>query len=196
MKKFILSTFSLILISLLISCNSKVSTIEKSIETFFSKNSSNEKVDILLIKEIDNEKLILAQKPEKDGEQSTNLFLLNENNKILNWTSGRKPISQCFTINTLIYNNKRIIFGSFNDSKYIPSEDKKISVDISKIDIILTNNKNICEDVSLDKGYLLVIDDTSDIQEVAVLNNGNEIQSTLRDIDNIIDKTDFIKYKL
>lgn|GEM_PF-3066253 len=196
MKKFILSTFSLILISLLISCNSKVSTIQKSIETFFSKNSSNEKVDILLIKEIDNEKLILAQKPEKDGEQSTNLFLLNENNKILNWTSGRKPISQCFTINTLIYNNKRIIFGSFNDSKYIPSEDKKISVDISKIDIILTNNKNICEDVSLDKGYLLVIDDTSDIQEVAVLNNGNEIQSTLRDIDNIIDKTDFIKYKL
>jgi len=195
-KKFILSTFSLILISLLISCNSKVSTIQKSIETFFSKNSSNEKVDILLIKEIDNEKLILAQKPEKDGEQSTNLFLLNENNKILNWTSGRKPISQCFTINTLIYNNKRIIFGSFNDSKYIPSEDKKISVDISKIDIILTNNKNICEDVSLDKGYLLVIDDTSDIQEVAVLNNGNEIQSTLRDIDNIIDKTDFIKYKL
>lgn len=196
MKKFILSTFSLILISLLISCNSKVSTIQKSIETFFSKNSSNEKVDILLIKEIDNEKLILAQKPEKDGEQSTNLFLLNENNKILNWASGRKPISQCFTINTLIYNNKRIIFGSFNDSKYIPSEDKKISVDISKIDIILTDNKNICEDVSLDKGYLLVIDDTSDIQEVTVLNNGNEIQSTLRDIDNIIDKTDFIKYKL
>jgi len=195
-KKFILSTFSLILISLLISCNSNVSTIQKSIETFFSKNSSNEKVDILLIKEIDNEKLILAQKPEKDGEQSTNLFLLNENNKILNWTSGRKPISQCFTINTLIYNNKRIIFGSFNDSKYIPSEDKKISVDISKIDIILTNNKNICEDVSLDKGYLLVIDDTSDIQEVTVLNNGNEIQSTLRDIDNIIDNTDFIKYKL
>ena len=106
------------------------------------------------------------------------------------------PISQCFTVNTLTYNDKRIIFGSFNDSKYIPSEDKKISVDISKIDIILTDNKNICEDVSLDKGYLLVIDDTSDIQEVTVLNNGNEIQSTLRDIDNIIDKTDFIKYKL
>ncbi|SHH85025.1 hypothetical protein [Clostridium intestinale] len=196
MKKFILSTFSLILISLLISCNSKVSTIQKSIETFFSKNSSNEKVDILLIKEIDNEKLILAQKPGKDGEQSTNLFLLNENNKILSWTSGRKPISQCFTVNTLIYNNKRIIFGSFNDSKYIHSEDKKISVDISKINIILTDNKSICEDVSLDKGYLLVIDDTSDIQEVTVLNNGNEIQSTLRDIDNIIDKADFIKYKL
>lgn len=195
MKKFILSTFSLILISLLISCNSKVSTIQKSIETFFSKNSSNEKIDILLIKEIDNEKLILAQKPEKDGAQSTNLFLLNENNEILSWTSGSMPISQCFTVNTLIYNDKRIIFGSFNDSKYIPSEDKKISVNISKIDIILTDNKNISEDVSLDKGYLLVIDDASDIQEVTVLNKSNEIQSTLRDIDNIIDKTDFIKYK-
>lgn len=195
MKKFILSTFSLILISLLISCNSKVSTIQKSIETFFSKNSSNEKVDILLIKEIDNEKLILAQKPEKDGAQSTNLFLLNENNEILSWTSGSMPISQCFTVNTLIYNDKRIIFGSFNDSKYIPSENKKISVNISKMDIILTNNKNISEDVSLDKGYLLVIDDASDIQEVTVLNKINEIQSTLRDIDNIIDKTDFIKYK-
>ena len=195
MKKFILSTFSLILISLLISCNSKVSTIQKSIETFFSKNSSNEKVDILLIKEIDNEKLILAQKPEKDGVQSTNLFLLNENNEILSWTSGSMPISQCFTVNTLIYNDKRIIFGSFNDSKYIPSQDKKIRVNISKIDIILTDNKNINEYVSLDKGYLLVIDDSSDIQEVTVLNNNNEIQSTLSDIDNIIDKTDFIKYK-
>lgn len=195
MKKFILSAFSLILISLLISCNIKVSTIEKSIETFFNKNSSNEKVDILLIKEIDKEKLILAQKPEKDGAQSTNLFLLNENNEILSWTSGSMPISQCFTVNTLIYNDKRIIFGSFNDTKYIPSEDKKISVNISKIDIILTDNKNISEDVSLDKGYLLVIDDASNIQEVTVLNKSNEIQSTLRDIDNIIDKTDFIKYK-
>jgi len=194
-KKFILSAFSLILISLLISCNIKVSTIEKSIETFFNKNSSNEKVDILLIKEIDKEKLILAQKPEKDGAQSTNLFLLNENNEILSWTSGSMPISQCFTVNTLIYNDKRIIFGSFNDTKYIPSEDKKISVNISKIDIILTDNKNISEDVSLDKGYLLVIDDASNIQEVTVLNKSNEIQSTLRDIDNIIDKTDFIKYK-
>lgn len=195
MKKFILSAFSLILISLLISCNIKVSTIEKSIETFFNKNSSNEKVNILLIKEIDKEKLILAQKPEKDGAQSTNLFLLNENNEILSWTSGSMPISQCFTVNTLIYNDKRIIFGSFNDTKYIPSEDKKISVNISKIDIILTDNKNISEDVSLDKGYLLVIDDASNIQEVTVLNKSNEIQSTLRDIDNIIDKTDFIKYK-
>jgi hypothetical protein len=195
MKKFILNTFSLILISLLISCNSKVSTIQKSIETFFSKNSSNEKIDILLIKEIDNEKLILAQKPEKDGVQSTNLFLLNENNEILSWTSGSMPISQCFTVNTLIYNDKRIVFGSFNDSKYIPSEDKKISVNISKIDIILTNNKNINEDVSLDKGYLLIIDDSSDIHEVTVLNSNNEVQSTLRDIDNIIVKTDFIKYK-
>ncbi len=195
MKKFILSTLSLILISLLISCNNKSLTIQKSIDAFFNKNSSNEKVDILLIKEIGNEKLILAHKLEKDGEQSTNLFLLNENNEILSWTSGQMPISQCFTVNTLIYNDKRIIFGSFNDSKYIPSEEKKIGVNISKIDIILTANKNICEDVSLDKGYLLVIDDSSDIQEVTILNNNNEIQSTLSDIDNIINQTDFIIYK-
>lgn len=43
MKKFILRTFSLALISLLISCGSKTSIVSKSIEEFFSKAPSDEK---------------------------------------------------------------------------------------------------------------------------------------------------------
>lgn len=195
MKKFILRTFSLALISLLISCGSKTSIVSKSIEEFFSKGPSDEKVVILLTKYIDNEKLVLAQRQEKDGEQHTNLFLINEKNEVLSWTSGRKPISQCFSVNTLIYNDKRIIFGSFNDSKFIPSEDRKVSVNISKIDITLTDNKNIRESVTLDKGYLVIMDNTSDIKEVNVLNEKDEVQSTLNDIENIVDKIEFVKYK-
>ena len=121
--------------------------------------------------------------------------MINEKNEVLSWTSGRKPISQCFSVNTLIYNDKRIIFGSFNDSKFIPSEDRKVSVDISKIDITLTDNKNIRESVTLDKGYLVIMDNTSDIKEVNVLNEKDEVQSTLNDIENIVDKIEFVKYK-
>lgn len=195
MKKLILSTFSLVLISFLISCSSKTSIVEKSIEEFFGKKTSDEKAVILLTKDIGNEKLVLAERHEKDEQQHTTLFLLNENNEILSWTTGIKPISQCFSVNTLIYNDKRIIFGSFNDSKYIPSEDKKVSVDISKIDITLTDNKNICESVILDEGYLVIMDNTSDIKEVKVLNEKDEVQSTLKDIENIVNKHDFVKYK-
>lgn len=193
MKKLTLGIFSLVLISLLISCGNKTSTVSKSIEEFFNKKVSNEKVDILLTKYMGNEKIVLAEINEKDGEQHTNLFLLNENNEILSWTSGRKPISQCFSVNTLIYNEKRIIFGSFNDSKYIPSEDKKVSVDISQIDITLSDNKNIRESVTLDKGYL-VITDISDIKDVKILNEKDEVQSTLSDIENIVDEMDFNIY--
>lgn len=193
MKKLTLGIFSLVLISLLISCGNKTSTVSKSIEEFFNKKASNEKVDILLTKDMGNEKIVLAEMNEKDGEQHTNLFLLNENNEILSWTSGRKPISQCFSVNTLIYNEKRIIFGSFNDSKYIPSEDKKVSLDISKIDITLSDNKNIRESVTLDKGYL-VITDISDIKDVKILNEKDEVQSTLSDIENIVDEMDFNIY--
>lgn len=193
MKKLTLGIFSLVLISLLISFGNKTSTVSKSIEEFFNKKASNEKVDILLTKDMGNEKIVLAEMNEKDGEQHTNLFLLNENNEILSWTSGRKPISQCFSVNTLIYNEKRIIFGSFNDSKYIPSEDKKVSLDISKIDITLSNNKNIRESVTLDKGYL-VITDISDIKDVKILNEKDEVQSTLSDIENIVDEMDFNIY--
>lgn len=193
MKKLTLGIFSLVLISLLISCGNKTSTVSKSIEEFFNKKASNEKVDILLTKDMGNEKIVLAEMNEKDGEQHTNLFLLNENNEILSWTSGRKPISQCFSVNTLIYNEKRIIFGSFNDSKYIPSEDKKVSVDISQIDITLSDNKNIRESVTLDKGYL-VITDISDIKNVKILNEKDEVQSTLSDIENIVDEMDFNIY--
>lgn len=193
MKKLTLGIFSLVLISLLISCGNKTSTVSKSIEEFFNKKASNEKVDILLTKDMGNEKIVLAEMNEKDGEQHTNLFLLNENNEILSWTSGRKPISQCFSVNTLIYNDKRIIFGSFNDSKYIPSEDKKVSVDISQIDITLSDNKNIRESVTLDKGYL-VITDISDIKDVKILNEKDEVQSTLSDIENIVDEMDFNIY--
>lgn len=193
MKKLTLGIFSLVLISLLISCGNKTSTVSKSIEEFFNKKASNEKADILLTKDMGNEKIVLAEMKEKDGEQHTNLFLLNENNEILSWTSGRKPISQCFSVNTLIYNDKRIIFGSFNDSKYIPSEDKKVSVDISQIDITLSDNKNIRESVTLDKGYL-VITDISDIKNVKILNEKDEVQSTLSDIENIVDEMDFNIY--
>lgn len=193
MKKLTLGIFSLVLISLLISFGNKTSTVSKSIEEFFNKKASNEKVDILLTKDMGNEKIVLAEINEKDGEQHTNLFLLNENNEILSWTSGRKPISQCFSVNTLIYNEKRIIFGSFNDSKYIPSEDKKVSVDISQIDITLSDNKNIRESVTLDKGYL-VITDISDIKNVKILNEKDEVQSTLSDIENIVDEMDFNIY--
>ena len=63
----------------------------------------------LLTKDIGKEKLVLAERKETDGHQYTKLFLLNENNEILSYTDGIKPISQCFSVNTLIYNDKRII---------------------------------------------------------------------------------------
>ena len=62
MKKLILSTFSLVLISFLISCSSKTSIVEKSIEEFFGKKTSDEKAVILLTKDIGNEKLVLAER--------------------------------------------------------------------------------------------------------------------------------------
>ena len=195
MKKFILTTLSLILISFLISCSAKTPTVSESIEEFFNKVPSDEKVVILLTKDIDNQKLVLAERKEKEGEQYTTLFLLNEKNEILSFTNARKPISPCFTVNTLIHNNKRIIFGSFNDSKWVPSEDKKIKVDISEIDITLIDDKNVTENVNLNEGYLIIMDSTSDIKDVNVLNDKDEIQSTLSDFSNIVDKTEFIEYK-
>lgn len=76
MKKLTLGIFSLVLISLLISCGSRTLTVSKSIEEFFNKKASNEKVDILLTKDMGNEKIVLAEINEKDGEQHTNLFYL------------------------------------------------------------------------------------------------------------------------
>jgi len=106
MKKLTLGIFSLVLISLLISCGSRTLTVSKSIEEFFNK---------------------------------------------------------------------------------------KVSVDISQIDITLSDNKNIRESVTLDKGYL-VITDISDIKDVKILNEKDEVQSTLSDIENIVDEMDFNIY--
>ena len=39
------------------------------------------------------------------------------------------------------------------------------------------------------------MDNTSDIKEVKVLNEKDEVQSTLKDIENIVNKHDFVKYK-
>ena len=39
------------------------------------------------------------------------------------------------------------------------------------------------------------MDNTSDIKEVNVLNEKDEVQSTLNDIENIVDKIEFVKYK-
>ena len=39
------------------------------------------------------------------------------------------------------------------------------------------------------------MDNTYDIKEVNVLNEKDEVQSTLNDIENIVDKIEFVKYK-
>lgn len=139
--------------------------------------------------------LVLAEKYSGDGHSFTNLLLIDEEYNTIAWTDGETPISMCFSVNKVDYDGNTILFGTFNNTKWDPKTDKKIAVQINKVDIRFSSKQNIKENVSADNGYIVISSPISKVEQFNLYNQKNELQSSLEELGDVNIKTQFYSFE-
>ncbi len=179
----------------------KLDTIEEVINEFYKKRdlSNNGVTEFLSKKSFKDNTLVLSRKYKGDGHSFTELFLIDNNMNIVKWATGHEPISMCFTINVIDYENTTIIFGSFNHSTWLVEPDERKSVKIDNIYVKYKNSESYREKVDVDKGYIVFSKGISEVEEVALYDKENILQSSLEDLSkygHMFDIAEFTDVKL
>lgn len=171
-----------ILFFCMIGCSSSRNSNENTIESYFQKHNplNKGKTQIFSQKAFKDDTLILTEKYSGDGHTFTNLFLLDKDKKILKVATGQTPLSMCFTVNAVEYDGCKILFGSFNDSKWLIELDKKEPVDIKNIYIRFKNGEVYNEKVG--KGYIVYSKEISDVEVFELYDDNGKLQSDLNDL--------------
>lgn len=196
MKKMLVALLGFIFI--LSGCgNSNISYIEhieKSIEEYYAENRPYNDGTLIIeqIRRFDNGYLVMAEKYSGDGHNLDELFLLDDSYEITHITAGAKPMSPCFSYNELCYNGKTILFGSFNDTKWVPETDTKVEVDIKGIYVELENGVSVFEKVDFENGYLIVLEGESEINKFEIYNDNDILQAELDETIAVNNDNQFI----
>jgi beta-lactamase regulating signal transducer with metallopeptidase domain len=131
------------------------------------------------IKKFGSSYLVLTQKYRGEGESFSVLFLADSGFNIVAKASGDIPISPCFSANVVKYQGKSIVYGNFKNKKWNPQTDLATDVQIDFIKITFEDGTYVMEQVSMDKGYIVVVDTLSNIRNIEVYNSKGELQSDL-----------------
>lgn len=212
MRKFILILLLALTCFLLVNCKanssstkvldsnskSKEEFLKESVSKYYLSKEPNNKGEIKIYdtKSFKDKYLVLVEKYSGDGHRLTNLFLADKNYNIIAWTSGETPISMCFSINKVDYDDTTILFGTFNNSKWDSKQDKKTDVQINHIAATFANKNSVKEEVTAKNGYIVVSDSVSKVEQFNLYNEKNELQSSLKELGDINGETQFRQYKL
>jgi hypothetical protein len=131
------------------------------------------------IKKFGSSYLVLTQKYRGEGESFSVLFLADSGFNIVAKAPGDIPISPCFSANVVKYQGKSIVYGNFKNKKWNPQTDLVTNVQIDFIKITFEDGTYVREQVSMDKGYIVVVDTLSNIRNIEVYNSKGELQSDL-----------------
>lgn len=155
--------------------------LETSISEYYLRVDPNNRgtLKIYNIKKYGSGYLVLTEKYRGEGESGTILFLINNGYSIKAMASGNVPISPCFSANIVRDQGKSIIYGNFKNKKWDPKTDLVSDVQIDNIKIVFEDGTEINEPVSMDKGYIAIVDTLSKIKNIEVYNKEGEVQSDL-----------------
>ena len=123
--------------------------------------------------------LVLTEKYRGEGESFSVLFLVNYDFNIVAKAPGDIPKSPCFSANVVKDQGKSIVYGNFKNKKWNPQTDLVTDVQIDFIKIMFEDGTYVREKISMDKGYIVVVDTLSNIRNIEVYNNKGELQSDL-----------------
>ncbi len=123
--------------------------------------------------------LVLTEKYRGEGESFSVLFLVNHDFNIVVKAPGDIPKSPCFSANVVKDQGKSIVYGNFKNKKWNPQTDLVVDVQIDFIKITFEDGTYIREQVSMDKGYIVVVDTLSNIRNIELYNSKGELQSDL-----------------
>lgn len=155
--------------------------LETSISEYYLRVDPNNEgiLKIYNIKKYGSGYLVLTEKYRGEGESHTILFLIDNGYSTKATASGHMPISPCFSANIVRDQGKSIIYGNFKNRKWDPKTGLVSDVQIDNIKIAFEDGTEIKEPVSMDKGYIVVVDTLSKIKNIEVYNSKGELQSDL-----------------
>lgn len=159
-------------------------SISERVDLYYKKfePSNKGKLQILAQKPVDDKMLVLAKKYSGDGHSYTELFLINKDNVLEKRAQGLTPISMCFSANKVDTQNRTIVYGNFNNSKWDMKSDTKKPVDIQYIIVKFENGETIKENV--DKGYIVYSSTQSELKSIELYDASGQLQSDLNEIGN------------
>ena len=105
--------------------------------------------------------------------------MINRDFSIVTKAFGNMPISLCFSANVVKHQGKSIVYGNFDKKRWDPNTDLVNDVQIDFIKIIFEDGTVVEDEVSMDKGYIVVADTVAGIKNIEVYNKQRELQSDL-----------------
>ena len=172
-----------ILIFSMIGCSTPTSnSVGDIVESYYKKHEPSNKgeTQIFAQKAYKDSTLVLTEKYTGDGHPITNLFLLDDNKRIIKKAQGATPISMCFTVNVIEYDGSKILFGTFNDSTWLIEPDKKKPVNIQNIMVRFKNSEVYTDKV--EKGFIIYSRSLSNVEFVELYDDNGKLQSDLNDL--------------
>ncbi|MGL4344993.1 MAG: hypothetical protein ACRCTE_07345 [Cellulosilyticaceae bacterium] len=156
-------------------------SIELVIEQYYNEYMPRNRgvLEILKQEQLEQHLLILGEKYPGDGERSIDVFILDDNNKIVARSSTGMSQSACYTVNNFIWNEQQIIFGDFKDSKYNKNSGMMEDINPKSIEVIFENGKEIKIDLGEPGIFVIVTKIKDEITEVNLYNEESEIVSEL-----------------
>ncbi len=143
---------------------------------------------ILQTKPYGEKKLVLAQKYFGEGHSVADLFVTDSAGKIIAHENVTSPMSPCFSLAQVFYEGKTILFGEFDNGRWLPQPDIVVKVDIDEVYARLKSGASVQEKVNINNGFILVLDGTSGVEVFDLYNDQGELQAVIT--DNVVYKTE------
>lgn len=179
----LLCVVALISLFVLIGCsNSGTGTVTELIGSYYKSYQPFNKGELKIIaqKMFNDKTLVLAEKYSGDGHGLVNLFVISNDNKVVYRADGQYPLSMCFSANVIELDNKTIVFGNFNNSKWDPITDIKKPVDIKNVLVTFNDGEKVKENVG--KAYIIFSTNKSVLKNIELYNDNGQLQSDLNEI--------------
>ena len=106
---------------------------------------------------------------------------------------GQQAISMGFGVNKLLFGNDTILFCNLNDSTWIPENDTRKETNYTKMVFELENGQKVTEDVKNDKGYIVILNEKTNVKDVELFNGENKVVNSYKDIGSKLKEATFFE---
>jgi len=117
-------------------------------------------------------------------DSQLDLFVLDKKLNITHHTTAEFLIGPCYSVNSFIFENKRVIFGELSNVMDDKNSDEDVSVNLTNIELKFSDGLTINQGINTsNQGYLILADTTAEISEANVYEH-EKIISSLADVPN------------
>lgn len=134
---------------------------------------------------VDNEiTFVLAYNRIDEADAQLDMFIFDKQSNIAHHTTAERLKGSCFSVNSFIFDNKRIVFGGLTNVMDDKNSEEYISVNLTKIELKFSDGLTINQNINThNQGYLIIADTTAEIIEANVCEH-EKVVSSLADVFN------------